>query len=226
MGGRFRIRADGPWHTVVGVTDDLKLFALDDRQGAFDVLSPLPADSAGSWWTFSIRSDRGAEALLPMLREIAADLNPGRPIQRLELASDALTRSVQQPRFVLTLMVAFAGLAAVLAIIGIYGVLSYAVSQGTREMGIRVALGAPASRVRGLVLVRGLRLAVAGTVLGLLAASQLSRLIESLLFDVRGTDAVSYGAVAITMLMVCTLACYVPAARATRVDPVEVLKAD
>jgi putative ABC transport system permease protein len=132
--------------------------------------------------------------------------------------------SIAQPRFRTTLLSLFGAAALLLAAMGIYGVLAYTVAQQTHEIGIRMALGANPGRVLRLVLARGLRLAGAGTAIGVLAALMLTQLLNSLLFGVSATDPVTFVAVAGLLLGVALLACYVPARRAMRVDPMVALR--
>lgn len=129
-----------------------------------------------------------------------------------------------QPKFNALLLAVFGGLALVLAMVGLYGAISYAVSQRTREIGIRVALGAAPALIMKFILARGLRLSLLGTVLGLAAAAGLARLMTSLLFGVSATDPATFGSVAIVLLGVAMAACYIPAKRAMRVDPLVALR--
>jgi len=127
-------------------------------------------------------------------------------------------------RFTLTLFGVFGGVALLIAIIGLYGMLSFSVTERTREMGIRMALGAQQGSVLRLVITQGLRLAVFGVVIGLLGAWGVTRVMSALLFGVSPTDALTLGAVAVTLGVVALLACYVPARRATKVDPLVALR--
>src|SRR5207253_1591671 len=134
--------------------------------------------------------------------------------------------TVSQPRFYASLLGIFAGVALLLASVGVYGVISYAVSLRNRELGIRVALGASSQRVVRLVLRQGLGLTIAGIALGAVAAAWLSRALRSMLFGVAGTDPITYLAVCTVLLAVATLASYLPARRAARVDPAVTLRAE
>jgi putative ABC transport system permease protein len=135
-----------------------------------------------------------------------------------------ISTSVAQPRLNLSLLVAFAALALILSAVGVYGVMAYAVTQRTHEIGIRMALGALPADVLRQVIAEGGRLAACGVALGLVAALALTRLMASLLFGVKPTDPVTFTAVAATLVSVALAACYIPACRATRVDPIIALR--
>ena len=137
---------------------------------------------------------------------------------------EMVSESVSQPRFYMTLLGAFAALALLLAALGIYGVISYVVSQRTRELGIRIALGATRERVVRLVLNQALALAGVGVVIGLVGSYWVTRLISKLLFGVTSTDPLTFGAVAAVLVGAAWLASYVPALRASRVDPIQALR--
>jgi putative ABC transport system permease protein len=148
------------------------------------------------------------------------------PIYELMTMDQAISESVAQPRFYMMLLTAFAGVALVLAAIGIYGVISYAVSLRTRELGIRIALGATRERVVRLVLGQGLWLTVAGVAVGLGAAFWLTRALSSLLFGVGAMDPLTFLVVPVPLVGVALLASYLPARRAARVDPVIAMRAE
>jgi putative ABC transport system permease protein len=158
------------------------------------------------------------------LREQIRAIDAAMPIADVLPMEEVIASSMAQPRFRTTLLSLFGAAALLLAAIGIYGVLAYTVAQQTREIGIRMALGAHPARVLRLVLGRGLRLAGAGTAIGVLAALLLTQLLSSLLFDVSATDPLTFAAVAALLLGVALLACYVPARRAMRVDPMVALR--
>jgi putative ABC transport system permease protein len=153
-------------------------------------------------------------------------LDPELPVARLRTLDEIVARSVSQPRFYMLLLGAFAATALFLAALGIFGVMSYAVVQRSREIGIRVALGADPAHILGTVLGQALRLAVLGVGAGLGGAVALSRTIASLLFELSPTDPATLGAVAVLLALVALLASYLPARRATRVDPLVALRSE
>lgn len=225
-GRRFRLSDGDRWYDVVGVTADLKLMGLEDRFSDFAMLRPFVEDEALGFLTFNIRSTLPASQLYPSIREAVADLDDKLPIQSLIPSSQALSDSASRPRFFLLLMSVFAVAAVVLASVGIYGVLSFTVSQRRREMGIRLALGAGSRRVHRLVLVGGLKLALLGTALGIATSFWLALSLEGMLFETDPRDVGTMVVTAAAMLAVSAVACFLPARRATAVDPVEVLKAE
>jgi putative ABC transport system permease protein len=180
------------------------------------------------WWqvarlTIIVRSEADPKALIPSLRTTVQSLRSDVPMSFLTL-EEVYSSAFDARRFTLTLFGVFGGVALLIAIIGLYGMLSFSVTERTREMGIRMALGAQRGRVLRLVIIQGLRLAAFGVVIGLLGAWGVTRVMSALLFGVTPTDALTLGAVAVTLGGVALLACYVPARRATRVDPLVALR--
>ncbi|CAN5880254.1 ABC transporter permease [soil metagenome] len=165
-------------------------------------------------------------ALAGVLRSQVRELDPNLPLSNLRTLDQLVAQSVAQPRFYMLLLTVFAAVALALAAIGIFGVMSYSVAQRTREIGIRVALGAEPQRVLQLVVGRALRLALLGVAVGLLGALALTRLLESLLFGVSTTDPLTFVAVAVLLAAVALLASYLPARRASGVDPIVALRAE
>jgi putative ABC transport system permease protein len=176
--------------------------------------------------TFVVHTAVEPTTLAEAVRREVRALDPSLPVTALEPLETVVARSISQPRFYMLVLGIFAAVALVLASIGIFGVVSYAVSQRTREMGIRIALGASRERVLRMVLGNAMRVAVIGVVVGLLAAVALSRTLATLLFDLSPTDPMTYAAVGIGLSLVALLASYLPAWRATRVDPVVALRAE
>jgi ABC-type antimicrobial peptide transport system permease subunit len=148
------------------------------------------------------------------------------PVFAIQPMNQVLGNARAQRRLTMTVLVSFAALALLLAAVGIYGVISYSVKQRTRELGIRMALGAQRRDVLKLILAQGLKLTLVGAAIGLLAAFALTRWMESLLFGVRPTDPLTFVVIALLLLSVALLACWVPARRATKVDPIIALRAE
>jgi putative ABC transport system permease protein len=224
LGKRFRIEEDADWYTVVGVVGDVKLMGLDDRRGTYEVYRPL-TDIRG-YMSLAVRTSLDPEQVMPPIRAAVWELDADQPITRLETATDAMAESVDGPRFLVTLLTIAAGIALALVAIGVYGVLSFAVTQRTRELGVRVALGAQTSALQHMVLRDGLLLTGVGVAIGLGGAVGLSRVIRSLLFNVEPTDPATLMVVAGVMMATAMVACYFPARRATKVDPMVVLRAE
>jgi putative ABC transport system permease protein len=207
---------------VVGIVGDVKDSDLSARQSA-QIYVPFVQNP---FWAadIAVRAHGNPSALGGALREQIRAIDPALPVAEVRPMAEVVGSSIAQPRFRTALLSLFGGAALLLAAIGIYGVLAYTVAQQTREIGIRMALGANPGTVLRLVLGRGLRLAGAGTVIGVLASLMLTRLLGSLLFDVSATDPLTFAAVAGLLLGVASLACYVPARRAMRVDPMVALR--
>lgn len=180
------------------------------------------------WWQVSrlsivVRSQTDPQSLIPSLRSTVVGLRSDVPMSFVTL-EQVLASSFDARRFTLTLFGVFGGVALLITIIGLYGMLSYSVTERTREMGIRMALGAQRSSVLGLVIKQGLKLAGVGVVIGILGAWGLTRLMSSLLFGVTPTDSITIGLVVLVLGGVALIACYVPARRATKVDPLVALR--
>jgi len=217
---------DSDWCTVVGVVGDVK--DRPDSPGAENAfwfaLGQTPVFV--NQMAVSVRGIAEPSALAGELREAVRELDPTLAVAELHAMDDITDANVSTPRFALFLVALFAGLAAVLAAIGIYGVISYAVSQRTQEFGLRMALGANAGDVLGLVLRQGVRLALIGVAAGLVGALLLGRVLHSLLYEVSPADPATYVLVAVSATAIAAVACYVPARRATTVDPARTLRAE
>jgi ABC-type antimicrobial peptide transport system permease subunit len=173
-----------------------------------------------------VRTRMDPAATLASVRTAIQSVVNDEPIHDVQLMSERMAGFVSGRRFNMDLFAAFAGLALLLALVGIYGVLSFVVSQRTREMGIRMALGAQRGDVLRVVLARGLRLAVLGVLLGLAGAWSVSRLLQSQLFGVTSSDPLTYIGGAALLLLAALLACYLPARRAALVNPIDSLRAE
>lgn len=226
VGKRLNVNSpeDPVWREVVGVVGDIKNFGIraDSRNAMY-----LPYAQAPSNFMFTtIRTSGDAESLVNPIRSVVAEIDPGVALALVQPMDELVDSSLATDRFTTSLLGGFALVAMLLAIVGLYGVVSYTVSMRMREMGVRIALGAPQSHIRRLVLKWALGLVVAGIGLGLIGAIGLTGLIEGLLFGVPTTDPLTFGAVAGLMVIAALLASLIPAVRATRVDPIEVLKSE
>src|SRR5580698_10067803 len=171
-----------------------------------------------------IRSDAPPATILPALRRANSEMNPEQVISNVQMMNELVGSTIAQPRFATMLLGGFALIALVLAMIGVYGVISYSVQRRTNEIGIRMALGAERSTVFRLVLGEGMRLALVGAAVGIVAALALTRLLAGLLYGVTAHDPITYAAVALVLGAVAAAACWIPAWRATRVDPIIALR--
>ncbi len=223
IGENLLIGDDQGWQ-VVGIVGDVPQSGLDQETRP-EFYIPAAQAPRGRM-TIAMRTSADPLALTGAIRAGVNAMDPNLPISEFTTVEEILSESVAQPRFYTMLLTLFAAVALILAAIGIFGVMSYAVAQRTREIGIRIALGAEESSVLMLVVSRALGLAAGGVALGLLGAFLLSRLLESLLFGVTATDLPTYSLVAVLLLGVAALASYLPARRATRVDPNVALRAE
>ena len=173
-----------------------------------------------------VRSGVGEAAVLAAVRGAAQTLDAELPVTEVETIDRILERVTGQPRFRATLIGAFAGAALLLAAVGLYGLISYTVAQRVPEIGVRLALGATPGQVGRLVLGQGLALAAGGVALGLVGALAAARLLEGLLFSVSATDPTLYALLALLLLTIAALACYMPTRRAMRVQPMTALRAE
>jgi predicted permease len=219
-----------PWFTVVGVAKDVKQGGLENKVGTELYFSyeqlPRVRGFAPLSMNMVLQSSRPVEGLAPAIRRAVSEMDPALPIVQMRTMEEVVGASVTRQRFLSLLLGIFAVVALTLAAIGTYGILSYMVTERQREIGIRMALGAGNGQVVRLVLGQGLGIAVIGIVLGVGGAFALSRLIQSLLYGVTPSDPSTYGAVAGVITFVAIAACLVPMRRATRVDPLEAIRAE
>jgi putative ABC transport system permease protein len=225
IGQRVHIgRIDLPWYTIVGVVGDVKQTSLAVSQSDAVYITPTQWYSADNSMSLVVRARGDAAALAPAIRNAIWSVDKDQPIVRVATMDDLLAASAAERRFALILFQSFALVAMVLAAAGIYGVLSCSVTERTREIGVRLALGARPSGVLKLIIVQGVRLALAGIGLGLIAAFALTRVLASLLYNVSASDPLTFSGVAVLLAGVAMVACYLPARRATKVDPLVALR--
>ena len=231
LGRRVRVGAENEaWYDIVGVVEDVRQDGLD-QPVVETVYFPTVLEFDGQYdvarsHNVILRTGEDPTLLLPILRREMRALNPRIPLADAQTVQAVFDRSTARTAFTMSLLGAASGIALLLGLVGIYGVIAYVVSQRTREIGVRMALGASAPSVRGMVVRQGLALAGAGVATGLLAAALLSRVLGSLLFGVSATDPVTYAGVATALVAVATLACWIPALRAAGVDPSIALRAE
>jgi putative ABC transport system permease protein len=225
VGRRFRVDPESPWLTVVGVAGDVKFLGPDDRDGRFEYYQPTPP-TAGGQRTIAVRTTGDPRTLLPALKEAVYAVDPLQPIVGIATGTDKFRETIDRQRFLLVIMGVFAGVAAVLAAVGLYGVIAYAVSQRTREIGIRMALGAREATIVGGVLRDGAMVVGAGIIVGLAGSLALARFLESMLFGISPTDPLALMTVVGGLAVIAMLSAWIPARRASRIDPMAALRID
>ena len=228
--GRTFYRAADPsktMFTVVGVVGDVRNTSLSQQAPA--LYYPLP------WRTgpvrprivvmdIVVRTDGPPEALVPILRQKVRELDSGLPLANVRTMEEWVTNSAAQPRLNARLLMLFAAMALLIAAIGIYAVLAYSVTQRTREIGVRIALGAQPGSVLRLVVSEGMKVGLIGIGIGLIGAAVAGRALSSLVYGVPVRDTATYAGVAITLMLIALLACLIPARRAAKVDPMVALR--
>ena len=232
IGKRIKLgRSDStnPWRTIVGLVEDVQ--QRQWSQVNSEIYLPFAQDedfytsvSPPYSMTLVARTANDPAAMAKALQQEVLALDPNIPVSNVVTLEQAVSNALWQPRFSMFLLSVFAAVALVLAAVGVYGVMSYAVTQRTSEMGIRMAMGARRGDVLWLVVRHGMALAAAGTMLGLIAAQALLRLMASLLYEVSSTDTVTLIAASAVLLAVALAACLVPALRASRIDPMVALR--
>jgi hypothetical protein len=234
VGKRLRQDAGMPWHEVIGVVQDVHESALYQPAPPIVYWPTMSAflngtpdrPSAIRGVTFVVRSERtGTEGFLKELRQAVWSADPGLPVSPRTMLQ-VYDRSLEQTSFTLVMLAIAASMALLLGIVGIYGVISYAVSQRRREIGIRAALGAQKGELKRMFVRHALTLAGVGVAIGLAAAAGLTRLMSTLLFGITPLDPMTYVAVPVVLLLATLLASYLPARRAVAVNPVEALRSE
>jgi predicted permease len=223
IGKRIRSNPNDPWSEVIGVVADIRHDGVD-----------RPAPSTVYWPQRSVRSvtvmirgpRAGTEGYAAEIRRAVASVSASLPVTQMQTMQQVYDRSMARTAFTLTLLAISGGMALLLAAIGIYAVISYTVSQRTREIGIRMALGAQQDRLKLMFVRNGLLWGGIGAAAGVVAAAMLSQLMSALLFEINPIDPLTYGVVVIGLLAAAAVASYLPARRVTRIDPVEALRAE
>jgi predicted permease len=234
IGKRVRTNDIAPWREVIGVVEDIRHNGVDQPAQAavyWPIFGEIPYAahilSATRTVAFVVRTNRaGAGSLLNDLRQAVWSVNKAVPVANPLTMQEIVDRSMARTSFTLVMLAIAGGMALVLGVIGIYGVIAYAVSQRTREIGIRLALGALPRQVRNMFVRHGLGLCVIGIAIGVVASIGLTRLMKAVLFGVAPIDAVTFAAVPLALLAAATAACYIPARRASTVDPVEAMRTE
>lgn len=217
---------------VVGVAGDVKDRGLDSQDSVSMLYWPVAQFYMPPVWgqfrarplNMAVRTATDPASMTPAIRKVVQDISPTTPVIDVRPMNEIVAESLSPQRFNMLLLAAFAGLALVLAAVGLYSVLAYATRQRVKEIGIRMALGAQISDVLRLVLFEGLRPTVIGVAIGIAAAISLSQVLATLIYGVTATDVATYGAVAAILTTVSFFASIIPAYRATRVDPVRTLR--
>jgi len=234
IGKRFREFPIMPWHEVVGVVEDVRENGIDQASPATvywpslgsDLFGPGPLGARRTVY-FAMRSNRaGTQAFINEIQQAVGSVNSNLPVAAISTMQDIYSQSMARTSFTLVMLAIAGTMALALGILGIYGVISYAVSQRRREIGIRMALGAKKSELAWMFVRSALVLTGVGTAVGLGAATALMRLMRTLLFGISPLDPVTFLAVPVVLIAAAALASYLPARRTAAVDPVEALRAE
>ena len=235
IGKRLRQFDNSPWQEVIGVVEDVRMHGVDEKAPAIvywpamlnDPYTPKPTIDAPRFVTYAIHSDRaGTESFLKQVQQAVWSVNASLPLASVNTMQELYSQSLARTSFTLVMLAIAGTMALSLSLIGIYGVISYAVSQRTREMGIRLALGAQKGALRWMFVRSALMLTAVGIVIGLGAAAALMRLMKTLLFGISPLDPLTFVAVPVILATAAALASYLPARRAAGIDPVEALRAE
>jgi putative ABC transport system permease protein len=227
IGKRINLGGTGPdgqpiWFEIVGVVADVRSLELNTEPTPEIYTSYLQDPFANM--SYVVRSQAETASLLPSVREAVRQVDKAQPVAEVREMEQIVSEAAAQPRFNSLLLGIFASMALLLAAAGIYGVMSYAVTQRTHEIGVRVALGAQTRDVLRLIVGQCLRLTFMGLALGIVCAFAMTRIMATLLYGVKPTDPWTYIGGALLFILVALLACYVPARRATKIDPLVALR--
>jgi predicted permease len=225
LGKRFKLgdaSSQRPWMTVVGVVGDVRQRSLDApiRQGMYVPHAQRPTGG----FTVVLRTTTAPLSLVEPVRRTIQDLDRNLPISSVFTMDRVMVRSLWQPRLFSWMFGVFGAVALVLAVVGVYSVVSYSVAQRTREIGIRVALGAGRGQIRAMVLRQGMRAMAMGIGIGLAGAVAVTRVMGALLYGVSPTDPATFGLVTLVLAGTALVACLMPALRATKVEPLVALR--
>jgi len=225
VGRRIQPNMNGPFCTIIGVVEDVKNAGIDRPAGTELYLPYTQKHGSGNNEAFVLlRSNGDPISLAGAVRREVQAIDPSIPVSHVRLMEDVLSSAQARPRFLALLLTLFSGIALAIAAVGIYGVISYSVARRSKEFGLRMALGARPANILSLVLKQGVLLTAIGVVVGLIGALILTRLMASVLFHVSSTDVVTYLGVSILLAAVAIFATYIPARRATQVDPIKALR--
>jgi putative ABC transport system permease protein len=226
LGTRIKFPGSGknpqPWRTIVGTVSDVSQYALD-KTPPMQIYLPH-SQFPTSFNSIVVRTQNEPTALVGAIRREIQAVDKDQAVFNVTTLEELIGDSILIRRFFMLLLLVFAALALVLAAVGIYGVMSYVASQRTYEIGIRMALGAQAHDVLKLIITNGMALTFIGVAAGLAGAFALTRLMAGLLFGVSATDAITFLSVSVGLTLISLLACYIPARRATKVDPLVALR--
>ena len=228
VGKRIKTANDSVWSTVVGVVNDVMQDGFRDAPEAlvyFPLVGPTPTSWAVGTPAYVVKTKR-AETIAPEIRAMVKEIAPNAPMYRTFTLEELARDSIAQLSFTMLTLGIVSTLALILGAVGLYGVLSYIVAQRTREIGVRMALGAGAGQVRRMVVGQGAKVVIFGVAIGIAVALATTKALGTLLFGVAPLDITTFVAMSVSMIAVGMLASYVPARRASRVDPIESLRGD
>jgi len=224
IGRRIRRGGNDKWRTIVGIAADVKNAGVDKPTGT-EVYVPYTQVDGGIRGMFLLLKTSGdPRSIIGTVRTQILQIDPTLPVAQVRMMDDVIDAATTRPRFLTVLLSLFSFIAVSLAAVGIYGVMAYTVAQRTQEFGIRMAIGAGPTDVLGLVLSQGMKIGLAGVVIGAAGAFGLTRLLRQLLFGIDSFDPLTFILTAILLTIVILAACYIPARRATKVDPIVALR--